>query len=184
MPKRVVEKPKKQHTTYDGFQQPSRHTSRRTNVGSKVQFKPKKQVYQAVFKKNGASSSGTKKNSKVPSHVTNSTNPFDALNMIETDEGLGSNGGSSNSSKKVVHDVTGLASGSPSTTPSVARINELECQMLDEKLVLLGDDGKPLKPCKSTLPSSFNVPVVEGKRRKVHHGFRAVGLTSVEEETS
>ncbi|PWA87478.1 hypothetical protein CTI12_AA130380 [Artemisia annua] len=66
-------------------------------MGSKVQFKPKKQVYQAVSKKNGASSSGMKKNYEVPSHVTNSTNPFDALNMIENDDELGSNGGSSNS---------------------------------------------------------------------------------------
>ena len=44
------------------------------------------------------------------------------------------------------------AFGSPSTTSLAARINELESQMLDEKLVLLGDDGKPLKPCKSKLP--------------------------------
>nr|GEY92908.1 hypothetical protein [Tanacetum cinerariifolium] len=119
---------------------------------------PKKQVYQAVSKKNGASSSGTKKNFEVPRHETNSTNPFDALNMIENDDELGSNRGLSNSGKKVIHEVGDLAaSGSLSTTYLVARINEPESHMLDGKLVLVGDDGKPLKPCKSTLPTSSNV---------------------------
>ncbi|GKB27498.1 hypothetical protein Tco_0866899 [Tanacetum coccineum] len=50
----------------------------------------------------------------------------------EGDE-LGSNGGSSNSGKKVVQD------------------------MIEGMLVLLDDDGKPLKPSKLTLPSSSNV---------------------------
>ncbi|GKE34305.1 reverse transcriptase domain-containing protein [Tanacetum coccineum] len=129
-PKWAVDKPKKQHTTYDSFQLPPRHVSRGTSVGPKVQYKPKKQVYQAVSKKNGVNSSGMKKNSE-----TNSANPFDALNMIENDDELESNKGS---------------------------INELESQMLDGKFVLVGDDGKPLKPCKSTIPSSSNVPSKKG----------------------
>ncbi|PWA51881.1 hypothetical protein CTI12_AA461250 [Artemisia annua] len=58
--KRVVEKPKN-----DGFQEPPRQNSRGINVGSKFQFKPKKQVYQAISKKNAASLSGTKKNFEV-----------------------------------------------------------------------------------------------------------------------
>ncbi|GJY41461.1 hypothetical protein Tco_0428731 [Tanacetum coccineum] len=89
--------------------------------------------------------------------VTSSTNPFDALNTIEEGDELGSNGGSSNSGKKVVQDVVGSTSGSLSNTPLVARINDLESQMIEGKLVLLDDDGKSLKPCKSTLPSSSNV---------------------------
>ncbi|GJW41476.1 hypothetical protein Tco_0067321 [Tanacetum coccineum] len=60
-------------------------------------------------------------------------------------------------SKKVVQDVAGLASGSPSITPLVARINDLESQMIAVKLVSLDDEGKLLKPSKSTLPSSSNV---------------------------
>ncbi|GKC02948.1 ribonuclease H-like domain-containing protein, partial [Tanacetum coccineum] len=59
--------------------------------------------------------------------------------------------------KKVVQDVAGLASGSPSITPLVARINDLESQMIAVKLVSLEDEGKPLKPCKPKLPSSSNV---------------------------
>nr|GEZ71644.1 galactosyl transferase [Tanacetum cinerariifolium] len=74
----------------------------RTNVGSKFQVKPKKPISQVVFKKNSASSSGTKKNSEVYRKVMSSTNPFDALNTIEEGYELGSNEGSSNSGKKVV----------------------------------------------------------------------------------
>lgn len=44
--------------------------------------------------------------------------------------------------------MVGTTSGSLSTIPLVARINELESQIIDGKLVLVGDDGKPLKHCK------------------------------------
>ncbi|GJX84728.1 hypothetical protein Tco_0335502 [Tanacetum coccineum] len=141
-PKWHVEKPKKQHTNHDGFQHTS--SSHGTNVGSKVQFKPKKLIWQAVSKKNSASSSGTKKNSEVSRKVTSSNNPFDALNTIEEGDELGSNGGSSNSGNKVVQDVAGsTASGSPSNTPLVTRINELKSQMIEGTLVddLVNEDN-------------------------------------------
>nr|GEZ42202.1 hypothetical protein [Tanacetum cinerariifolium] len=106
--KRLPEKPKKQHTNHDGFQHTS--SSHGTNVGSKVQFKE----------------------SEVSRKVSSSNIPFDALDTIEEGIELGSNGGSSNSGKKVVQD------------------------MIEGKLVLLDDDGKPLKPFESILPI-FNV---------------------------
>ncbi|GJT43502.1 reverse transcriptase domain-containing protein [Tanacetum coccineum] len=59
--------------------------------------------------------------------------------------------------KKVVQDVVGSAFYSSSNTPLVTWINDLKSQMIEEKLVLLDEDGKPLKPSKSTLPSSSNV---------------------------
>nr|GFC41091.1 hypothetical protein [Tanacetum cinerariifolium] len=59
--------------------------------------------------------------------------------------------------KKVVQDVASSTSGSPNNTPLVARINELESQMLEGKFVLLDDDEKPFKPSKSTFISSSNV---------------------------
>ncbi|GJZ77851.1 hypothetical protein Tco_0642523 [Tanacetum coccineum] len=86
--------------------------------------KLKKLIWQVVSKKNSASSSGTKKNYEVSRKMTSSTNPFDVLNTIEEGDELGSS--SSNSSKKVVQDVAGSVSGSPSNTPLVARINDLE----------------------------------------------------------
>ncbi|GJY25804.1 hypothetical protein Tco_0400530 [Tanacetum coccineum] len=149
--------PRKGTSSANPFDALSPSSSCGTNVGSKVQFNHKKPIWRAVSKKNSASSSGTKKNYEVPRKVTVSTNPFDALNTIEEGDELGSNGGSSNSSKKFVQDVAVSASGSPSNTPLVTRINELESQMIDEKLVLLGDDGKPLKPCKPMVPSSYYV---------------------------
>ncbi|GJS06576.1 hypothetical protein Tco_0363372 [Tanacetum coccineum] len=96
-----------------------------TNVGSKVQFKPNKPIWQVVPKKNNHSSSGMKKVYEVFRKVTSSNNPFDALNTIEEGGELGSNEGSSNLSKKVVQDVVGLESRSPSNKPFVARINVL-----------------------------------------------------------
>nr|GEW34266.1 hypothetical protein [Tanacetum cinerariifolium] len=56
------------------------------------------------------------------------------------------------SSKKVKVNCTptlvATSSGSLSTTPLVTRINKLESQMLDGKLVPVGDDERPLKLCK------------------------------------
>ncbi|GJX77204.1 hypothetical protein Tco_0324015 [Tanacetum coccineum] len=89
--------------------------------------------------------------------VTSSNNLFDALNTIEEGDELRSNGGSSNSGKKVVQEGTGSASSSPSNTPLVIKVNDLESKMIEGSLVLLDDNGKPLKLSKSTLPSSSNV---------------------------
>ncbi|GKD75271.1 hypothetical protein Tco_1333553 [Tanacetum coccineum] len=78
-----------------------------------------------VPKKNNDSSSGMKKVYEVFRKVTSSNNPFDALNTIKEGGELGSNEGSSNLSKKVVQDVVGSESRSPSNKPFVARINVL-----------------------------------------------------------
>ncbi|GJT10061.1 hypothetical protein Tco_0857103 [Tanacetum coccineum] len=106
--KRAVEKPKEQHINHDGFQHPI--SSCGTNMVSKVLFKLKKPVWQAVSKKNSANSSGTKKNSEMPRKMMSFANPFDALDTIEEGDELGSNGGSSNSGMKFVQDVVGSAS--------------------------------------------------------------------------
>nr|GEU73931.1 reverse transcriptase domain-containing protein [Tanacetum cinerariifolium] len=104
--------------------------------------KPKKPIWQVVYKKNSASLSGMKKNSELFRKVMHSTNPFDALNMIEEGDESGSYWGSPNSGKKVVQDVVGSISHSPSNTSLVARINDLKSQMIEEKHVLLDDEGK------------------------------------------
>ncbi|GJW04267.1 hypothetical protein Tco_1563123 [Tanacetum coccineum] len=127
-PKRAVEKPKKQHINHDGFQYP--FSSHGTNVSSKVHVKIKKPICLVVSKKNSASSSGMKKNSKVSRKVMSSTNPFDALNSI----------------KKMM---------------SLDQIGDRQIQMIEGKLVLLDDDGKPLKPSKSMLLNSSNVVYIK-----------------------
>nr|GEU92583.1 hypothetical protein [Tanacetum cinerariifolium] len=81
-------------------------------------------------------------NSEVSRKVMHSTNAFDALNMIEKGDESGSYRGSPNSGKKVVQDVVGSTSHSPSNTSLVARINDLKSQMIEKKHVLLDDEGK------------------------------------------
>nr|GEU76543.1 hypothetical protein [Tanacetum cinerariifolium] len=54
---------------------------------------PRKPIWQAVSKKNSASSSVMKKNSKVSRKVMSSTDPFDVLNRIEEGDEIGSNRG-------------------------------------------------------------------------------------------
>ncbi|GJX56445.1 hypothetical protein Tco_0286342 [Tanacetum coccineum] len=92
-------------------------------------------VFNILLLMNGVSSSGTKKNYEVSKKATSSNNPFDALTTIEEGDELGSNGGSSNSGKKVVQDVASSASSNPSNTPLVARINELESKKIEGKLI-------------------------------------------------
>ncbi|GKF75768.1 hypothetical protein Tco_0225212 [Tanacetum coccineum] len=52
--------------------------------------------------------------------------------------------------------MAGSASGSPSNVPLVAMINKLKSQMIEGKLMLLGD-GKSLKPSKPTPLVTSNV---------------------------
>ncbi|GKC74243.1 zinc knuckle CX2CX4HX4C containing protein [Tanacetum coccineum] len=154
-PKRPVKRPKKQHTNHDGFQHPS--SSDGTNVGSKFQVKPKKPIWQVVSKKNSDSLSGTKKNSEVSRKMMSSTNPFDALNTIEEGDELGSKGGGGRRIQVRKLSKMWLV------RHLVVQIIHLWLQglmiwkVIERKLVLLDDEGKPLKPSKSTLPSSSNV---------------------------
>ncbi|GJR31842.1 hypothetical protein Tco_1108074 [Tanacetum coccineum] len=63
------------------------------SVGPKVGFKPVKQVYRLVFKKNNANTSGNKKKDAESRKEVSNPNPFDVLNLVENDVDLGSNGG-------------------------------------------------------------------------------------------
>ncbi|GKA26605.1 hypothetical protein Tco_0712714 [Tanacetum coccineum] len=72
---------------------------------------------------------------------------------IEKDDDLGTNNGNSKLAKKGAnsdmvsssHVTLSEAFVSPTTTPLAERINDLERQMLDKKLMLVDDDRKPLK---------------------------------------
>ncbi|GJZ78802.1 zinc knuckle CX2CX4HX4C containing protein [Tanacetum coccineum] len=65
-----------------------------------------------------------------------SSNPFDALNSVKNYDELCTNEGNSKLCE---------ASGSLTTTPLTKRINNIVRQVLVGKLVLVEDDGKPLK---------------------------------------
>ncbi|GKA08808.1 hypothetical protein Tco_0688139, partial [Tanacetum coccineum] len=81
------------------------------------------------------------------------SNLFDALNMVENDNELGTNKGKSQLAEKgansnvisSAHGTSSDAVNSPNTTHLGARINDLEREMLDGKLVLVNDDIHALK---------------------------------------
>ncbi|GJU72826.1 ribonuclease H-like domain-containing protein [Tanacetum coccineum] len=101
-----------------------------SKLGSKVQIKSSKQMYRLVFKRNGASSCGKKKQRDSKSSVKGANS-----DMVYS-----------------VHETSSEAFGSLNTTPLATRFNDLEIKMLNGKLVLVYDDRKQLKK----VDDSFN----------------------------
>ncbi|GKA86329.1 retrotransposon protein, putative, ty1-copia subclass [Tanacetum coccineum] len=114
-----------------------RQVVRGVQVGPKLGFKPAKQVYQLVSKKNGANTSGKKKQAGLTRQEVSNSNPFDALNPVENGDDLGTNEGNSKLNDK----------------------GPIMAQMLDEKLVLEDDDVKPLKKVDSPVNSDIDSEV-------------------------
>nr|GEY33301.1 hypothetical protein [Tanacetum cinerariifolium] len=90
---------------------------RGVSVGPKVGFKPVKQVYRHVSKKINANNSCNKKKE------------------VESRKKANSSGSS----------FWNVGSSSISTTPIVKKIDKLERLIIDEKLTLVDDEGKPLE---------------------------------------
>nr|GEU87318.1 hypothetical protein [Tanacetum cinerariifolium] len=88
-----------------------------------------------VTNKNGANTSGKKKQAKIPRQAVSNSNPFDARNSIANDDDLGTN---SSLARK------GVASSSTNTTPIAERIDKIKRQMIEGKVLLVDDDGKSL----------------------------------------
>ncbi|GJV82383.1 hypothetical protein Tco_1522281 [Tanacetum coccineum] len=114
-------------------------------------FKPQKE-YRHVPKKPNASSSGNKKKGVEPTIEVSNSNPFDALNSVDNDVELGTNGGTTNlvnngatssgSSFMYIDNDVKFASN----TPIGEKINKIERQICKGKLRLLDNDGNPLVP--------------------------------------
>ncbi|GJX22341.1 ankyrin repeat-containing domain, PGG domain protein [Tanacetum coccineum] len=121
---------------------PRKFTSiRGVQVGLKVGFKPTKQVYTPVSNKISVGTSGKKKQAEFSSQKVSNSNPFEALNSIEDDDDLGTNGGNS---KSVGNGSLNVGHGSSSNIPIIIEnIDKLERQILDGKLTFVDDDGKP-----------------------------------------
>ncbi|GJY05310.1 reverse transcriptase domain-containing protein [Tanacetum coccineum] len=118
-------------------------------VGPKVRFKPVKQVYRQVSKKNNVNTSGNnKKNVEVRKEVSN-LNPFDVLNSVENDVDFGTNEGTSNLASKEASSsgssFWNVESSSISTTPIVEKIDKLDKLIINGKITRVDDEGKPLK---------------------------------------
>ncbi|GJW48644.1 hypothetical protein Tco_0080290 [Tanacetum coccineum] len=92
-------------------------------VSPKMGFKPIKQVYRPVSKKNNANTSGNKTKYVESRKEVSNPNPFDVLNSVENDVDLGTNG----------------------TTPIIGNIDKLGRLIIDGKLTLVDDEDKPLE---------------------------------------
>nr|GEV04299.1 hypothetical protein [Tanacetum cinerariifolium] len=125
-------------------------------VGPKVDFKHIKQVYRLVSNRNNAGSSGKKKQVAVASKKVSNSNPFDVLNSVKKDDNLGTNRGHSKlTGKGPSHNMYPSDKGflnvaSSSTTPIVERVDEIERRIINGKITLVDDDGKPLHKVVST----------------------------------
>nr|GEY31342.1 hypothetical protein [Tanacetum cinerariifolium] len=95
------------------------------SISPKVGFKPVKQVYRHVSKKINAITCCNKKKEVESTKKVSNPNLFDMLNSVKNDVDLGSS--------------------SISTTPIVKKIDKLERLIIDEKLTLVDDEGKPLE---------------------------------------
>ncbi|GKA52667.1 retrotransposon protein, putative, ty3-gypsy subclass [Tanacetum coccineum] len=120
-----------------------RQATRGVPVGPKVSFKSTKQINKPVSNKNGASTSGKKKQVEVSRQEVGCSNPFDTLNSIENNNDLGTNEGISKSARK---GSLNMAHGNSSNTHIVDKIDKLERQILDGKLMFVDDNGNPLVP--------------------------------------
>ncbi|GKD24562.1 hypothetical protein Tco_1230776 [Tanacetum coccineum] len=100
-------------------------TPRGVPVSPKVGFKLIKQVYRPLSIKNNVNISGNKKKDVQSRKEVSNSNPFDVLNSVENDVNLGAS--------------------STSTTPIVDKIDKFEKLIIDGKVTLMDDEGKPLK---------------------------------------
>ncbi|GJS91615.1 retrotransposon protein, putative, ty1-copia subclass [Tanacetum coccineum] len=123
-------------------------TPRGVPVGPKVGFKPTKE-YRPISKKPTANTSGNKKKCVEPTKEVRNSNPFDVFNSIVNDVELGSNGRTSNLASNGANFSGSLfwivETSSTSTTPIVDNIGKLEKLIIDGKVTLVDNDGKPLK---------------------------------------
>ncbi|GKA51709.1 retrotransposon protein, putative, ty1-copia subclass [Tanacetum coccineum] len=120
--------------------------SRGVLVGPKVDFKPAKE-YRSVSKKHTSNTSGNKKKGVEPTKEVSNSNPFDVLNSVDWE--LGTNVGTSNLASNGANSsgssFWNVETSSTSTTPIVDKIWKLEKLIIDGKVTLVDDDGKPLK---------------------------------------
>ncbi|GJT67726.1 hypothetical protein Tco_1019206 [Tanacetum coccineum] len=95
-------------------------------TGPKVGFKPVKQVYRPVSKKNNVNTSGNKKKDAESRKEVSNSNPFDVLNSIENDVDLGTNEETSNLASKKANSSRStfynVGSSSINNTPIVEKM--------------------------------------------------------------
>ncbi|GJU95887.1 reverse transcriptase domain-containing protein [Tanacetum coccineum] len=93
--------------------------------------------------------SGNKKKDVESRKEVSNPNPFDVLNSVKNDVDLGKNRRTSNLASKEAnssgYSFWNVGSSSTTTTPIVDKIDKLERLIIDGKLTLVDDEGKPLE---------------------------------------
>ncbi|GJU63380.1 hypothetical protein Tco_1245215 [Tanacetum coccineum] len=112
-------------------------------------FKPTKQVFQPVSKKPTANTSRKKKNNAESTNEVSKSNHFEVLTSVEKDVELGTNGRTSNLASQETNSsgssFWNVESSSPSTTPIIEKIDKIKKLIIDRKVTLVDDEGKPLE---------------------------------------
>ncbi|GJT90485.1 retrotransposon protein, putative, unclassified [Tanacetum coccineum] len=104
-----------------------------------------------VSKKNNVNTSGNKKKDMdvEPTIEVSNSNPFDVLNSVENDVDLGINCGTSNLASNEANSggssFWNVEASITNTTPIVDKIDKYEKLIIDGKVSLMDDEGKPLK---------------------------------------
>ncbi|GJY79355.1 hypothetical protein Tco_0485156 [Tanacetum coccineum] len=118
-------------------------------VGTNMRFKQAKQVFRPVSKKPTANTSRNKKKDVKPTKEVSNSNPFDVLNSVKNDLYLGTNDGTSNLASKEANPNRSLfwnmETSSTSITHIVDKIRKPENLIIDGKVALVDDEGKPWK---------------------------------------
>ncbi|GJW12864.1 hypothetical protein Tco_1578691 [Tanacetum coccineum] len=82
------------------------------------------------------------------------SNPFDVLTLVKNDVELGTNRGTSNLASQATNSSRSLfwnvVANSPSTTPVIKKIDKIEKLIIEGKVTLVDDDGKPLEKIASS----------------------------------
>ncbi|GKA64891.1 hypothetical protein Tco_0764598 [Tanacetum coccineum] len=82
------------------------------------------------------------------------SNSFDVLTSVENDVDLDTNGGTSNMAGQEANSsgssFWNVNSSSPSTTFIIEKIDKIEKLIIDGKVTLMDDEGKPLKKVESS----------------------------------
>ncbi|GJX05802.1 hypothetical protein Tco_0193734 [Tanacetum coccineum] len=90
-----------------------------------------------------------KKKNVEPTKEVSKSNPFEVLTSVKIDVDLGTNGGTSNLASQATNSsgssFWNVDASSPSTTPVIKKINKIEKLIIEGKVTLVDDHGKPLE---------------------------------------
>ncbi|GKA03003.1 ribonuclease H-like domain-containing protein [Tanacetum coccineum] len=103
----------------------------------------------SLNKKSTTNISGNKKNNTEPTKKVSKSNSFEVLTSVENDVELGTNCGTSNLASQEANSSRSsfwnVDSSRLSTTPIIDKIDKIEKLIIDGKVTLVDDDGKPLE---------------------------------------